>query len=126
MARIILADDDDLLAEVVQSVLTGAGHIVGAVQDGEAAVEAICRRLPDLAILDISMPKLAGPEVVRQIRASQAAYDTPILMLTARRNKADQDIAMRSGADDYLTKPFDPDQLIARVDRLLMERKRVF
>ena len=119
MARIILADDDELLAEAVRAVLSDAGHVVGVVPDGASAVQAIRLKRPHLAILDISMPGLAGTDVVRQIRTSEVAYDIPILMLTAHRNKADEEIAMRSGADDYLTKPFDPDQLVARVERLL-------
>lgn len=74
---------------------------------------------PDLVILDCSMPELPGIEALRQIRASAISYATPVLMLTGRRSNADEEIAVRTGADDYLRKPFDPDQLVARVESLL-------
>ncbi len=70
------------------------------------------------------MPELSGIEVLRQIRASVRAYATPVLMLTGRRSQADEEIAVRAGADDYLRKPFDPDQLVARVEALLESNAR--
>lgn len=107
-------------------VLAAEGHVVGVVPDGKAAVSAITLKVPDLAILDVMMPGTGGVEAVRQIRASERAHSVPILMLSARSKQEDVEIALRAGADDYLTKPFDQDQLLARVDRLLHSRKRAF
>ncbi|HYN45183.1 MAG TPA: response regulator, partial [Allosphingosinicella sp.] len=74
---------------------------------------------PDLVILDCNMPEIGGIEALRQIRLLRIAYATPVLMLTARRGESDEEIAMRAGASDYLRKPFDPDQLVSRVEDLL-------
>ena len=123
MSRIIFADDDELIREVVRSVLSREGHVVGVVTDGNAAVRATVLKVPDLVIMDVMMPGLGGVEAVRQIRASASAHSVPILMLSGRRNEADVEIALRAGADDYLKKPFDPDQLLSRVDLLLTIRK---
>lgn len=126
MSRIIFADDDPLIGELVRELLTKEGHVVGLAEDGEAAVQAVLLKRPDLAILDVMMPGLGGVEAVRRIRASEATYSMPILMLSARRNEDDVQIALRAGADDYLRKPFDPDELVARVGLLLSDRRRVF
>ncbi len=119
MARILYAEDDELVGEIVRDTLTEAGHVVGVVNDGTSAFRAIQVKQPDLVILDCSMPEMGGVEVVRRIRITQGIYDTPILMLTARRSENDVDLAMRAGANDYLKKPFDPDQLVVVVDALL-------
>ena len=126
MPLIIFADDDPLLGDVVRGVLSEAGHVVGLVQDGASAVRAITLKRPDLAILDVMMPGLGGIEAVRQIRACAEVHSMPILMLSARSNQSDVEIAIRAGADDYLKKPFDPDMLVARVERLLAGRRRNF
>ena len=126
MAHTLFVHADELLGETVRAVLEAEGHAVGFVAGGEAALEAIRRKRPDLVILDNMMPDVPGEEVLRQIRASDGVYRTPVLMLTARRKEDDVQIAMRAGADDYLKKPFDPDQLLAHVDVLLASgRKRV-
>lgn len=125
MARILVVDDDELLGEAVRAVLEAEGHIVGFVTSGDAAVKAISAKQPDLVILDCMMPGMPGEEVLRQVRTVDALYRTPVLMLTARRNEADVQIAIRAGADDYLKKPFDPDELVVRVEALLdRARKR--
>ncbi len=126
MSRIIFADDDELVGELVREVLSREGHVVGVVPDGDAAVAAIILKAPDLVIMDVMMPGMGGVEAVRRIRASSTAYATPILMLSGRRNEADVEIALRAGADDYLKKPFDPDELCARVSLLLENRKRPY
>jgi DNA-binding response OmpR family regulator len=119
MALILIADDDELVVEVVRAALGARGHIVGAVSDGAPVREVVELKRPDLVILDCSMPGLPGIEALRQVRASKISYATPVLMLTGRRSKADEEIAVRAGADDYLRKPFDTDQLVARVEALL-------
>jgi DNA-binding response OmpR family regulator len=124
-SRIILADDEELIGEIVRGLLSEEGHIVGIVPDGEAAVRAVILKVPDLVIMDVMMPGLGGVEAVRQIRASATAHSVPILMLSSRGDQADMEIALRAGADDYLSKPFDKDELMSRVDRLLGTRSRL-
>jgi DNA-binding response OmpR family regulator len=119
MALILIADDDELVVEAVRAALGSRGHIVGGLSDGAPVKAVVELKRPDLVILDCSMPELPGIEALRQIRASATCYATPVLMLTGRRSKADEEIAMRAGADDYLRKPFDPDQLVVRVESLL-------
>lgn len=120
MALILIADDDELVIELVRDALSPRGHVVAAVDDRAMVVPAVESVCPDLVILDIAMPELSGVEALRQIRYSQISHGTPVLMLTACRSEADEEIAIRAGANDYLRKPFDPYQLAARVDLLLM------
>jgi len=122
MALILLADDDEMVREVVRAALATRGHVVGLVDNGADAVRVVELKKPALVILDCSMPELPGVEVLRQIRISRTVYRTPVLMLTARRSTMDEEIAMRAGANDYLRKPFDPDELIARVESLLAKK----
>jgi len=119
MALILLADDDELVGEVVREALSARGHVVGVVENGADAVRVVEVKNPELIILDCSMPEMNGIEALIQIRRSSTGCSTPILMLTARRSEMDVDIAMRAGASDYLKKPFDADQLVARVEDML-------
>ena len=119
MALILIADDDELIVDVVREALAARGHIVGAVDDGYAVVRVVEAKRPGLVILDCNMPEVSGLEALRQIRFSPTCFATPVLMLTGRINDVDEEIAMRAGANDYLRKPFDPDQLVSRVEMLL-------
>jgi DNA-binding response OmpR family regulator len=119
MALILIADDDELVVEVVQTALSARGHAVGAVEDGIRVLDVVEAKRPALVILDCMMAEVSGIEALRQIRSSKSCYATPVLMLTARCSDSDEEIAMRHGADDYLRKPFSPDQLVARVERLI-------
>ena len=119
MALILLADDDELVGEVVREVLAARGHVVGVVENGADAVRVVEVKKPELVILDCSMPEMNGIEALIKIRQSAAAYNTPVLMLTARRSDMDVEIAMRAGANEYLKKPFDADQLVAVVEGML-------
>ncbi|MEA2235112.1 MAG: two-component system, OmpR family, phosphate regulon response regulator OmpR [Solirubrobacteraceae bacterium] len=119
MALILIADDDEIVIDLVRDVLGARGHIVGAVDDGTMVITIVELKRPDLVILDCAMPEMSGVEALRQIRYSHSCHSTPVLMLTARRSEADEDIAIRAGANDYLRKPFDPDQLVSRVETLL-------
>ena len=123
MALILIADDDELVIDLVRSALSARGHVVGALNDGTSVRQVVELKRPDLVILDCSMPALPGIEALRQIRSSATGYLTPVLMLTGRTSKADEEIALRTGADDYIRKPFDMDQLIARVEVLLQENQ---
>jgi two-component system response regulator MtrA len=115
MARIIYVEDDDLVAELVKDVLTRAGHLVGVIAHGTLAFETIVFKKPDLVILDQSLPGMQGMEILTQLRQVPATYLTPILMLTGKRGDAMSDEALAAGADDYLVKPFEPEDLVRRV-----------
>lgn len=124
MARIIIADDDEIVATIVCDALFSAGHAVGWVSNGEHALEVVQRRVPDLLVLDCNMPGKSGIMVLRELRQSPHFYRLPVLMLTARGSTADEEIARYEGANDYLTKPFDPIELIDRVGELIGGRRR--
>lgn len=126
MARILVADDDEMVRDIVTAVLAEHGHIVGSVDNGSDAVGAAEFKRPDLVILDCAMPGMSGVEALRLIRSSERVSTTPVLMLTARESERDEDIAIRAGASDYLRKPFDPTELLVRVDNLLWKRARRF
>ena len=114
----ILAVDDDLdLLKVIAFTLRQAGYLVLEARDGPSALETFERERPDLVILDVNMPRLSGFEVLKRIRAGGSA--TPVMILTVRSSEEDQVEGLDSGADDYLTKPFSPRTLLARVRALL-------
>jgi len=117
--RIIVAEDDPRQVRIVQAYLEREGHSVVVVKDGLRAVEEVRRRTPDLLVLDVMMPNLDGHDVLRIIRAES---DVPILMLTARSAEDDQVIGFDLGADDYVTKPYRPRELMARIRALLRRR----
>lgn len=123
MARILVADDDVDIRELVEFKLATLGHDIVAVADGAAAVDACRAQRPDLAVLDVMMPGVSGLEAIRVIRADPALADLPVILLTARAQDSDVETGFDSGADDYITKPFSPRELAARVEALL-ERSR--
>ncbi|MDE0877267.1 MAG: response regulator [Sphingomonas bacterium] len=123
MGRIILAEDDDIVADMVIDTMIGAGHGIGRLPDGESALAAIRRRPPDLAILDCSMPGMSGIMVLRTIRRDPRLSGLPVLMLTARSSSADEEIARFEGANGYITKPFDPARLAQQASDLINGRQ---
>lgn len=123
MSFIIVADDDPIFCRLLKATLEQAGHVVGSVGDGESAAAVIALKQPDLAILDMNMPGCSGVDVVRKVRGDAKTSGLPLVMLTARGSGRDADIAYRAGADDYISKPLDPDLLLACVDRQLSGRR---
>lgn len=117
MAHILVADDDDLLGELLRFKLEGAGHRVTIIENGRSALEAAQTGEYDLMVLDTMMPVLSGPEVLSAL--VQGGSQLPVVMLTARKGQDDVLEALSSGARDYLTKPFIPDELVARVNGIL-------
>ncbi|MCL6423942.1 response regulator transcription factor [Brachybacterium sp. JHP9] len=111
-ARILVVDDDQAIAEMVSIVLRGKGFGVVTTADGASALDAFDRLHPDLVLLDLMLPGMDGIEVCRRLRRSSGV---PIIMLTARSDTADVVEGLEAGADDYLTKPFEPDELVARI-----------
>ncbi|UDY34234.1 response regulator transcription factor [Dermatobacter hominis] len=120
-ARILVADDDRAIRESLDRLLGLEGHRVTAVADGAAALEAVHDGVVDLVVLDLMMPTIDGLTVCRLLRSEGSRV--PILMLTARTETSDRVAGLDAGADDYLPKPFDPDELLARV-RALLRRSR--
>ena len=119
MARIVIADDDADIRELVVFKLRHSGHIVVPVADGMAAVEACLAERPDLVILDVMMPGMSGLEAAQALRAQDSLTGLPIIMLTARAQETDIEKGFDAGADDYVVKPFSPRELAARVDAVL-------
>ena len=115
-----MVEDEARIAEVVQGYLEREGHMVVRAATGEDALADFDRRRPDLVVLDLGLPGIAGEDVCRRIRA---ASDVPIIMLTAKDGEEDLVRGLQLGADDYLTKPFSPRELTARV-RALLRRAR--
>jgi DNA-binding response OmpR family regulator len=118
--RVLVVDDEESLAKVVASYLERDGHEVSCVVDGLAAVEAARAQRPDVVVLDLGLPGLDGIEVCRRLRTFTDCY---VVMLTARADEVDKLVGLGVGADDYLTKPFSPRELVARV-RVMLRRPR--
>ena len=119
MKRILIIEDDRDIVELVRYNLANEGFQVSAAGDGATGLGAVKKNPPDLLLLDLMLPKLSGLEVCKEIRREQALNRLPILMLTARGEEADRVIGLEMGADDYVTKPFSPRELVARVKALL-------
>ncbi|HXF86634.1 MAG TPA: response regulator transcription factor [Anaerolineales bacterium] len=119
---ILLVDDEPSIIELARLYLEREGFRTRSVRDGAAALEAAERERPALIVLDVMLPKVDGFEVCRRLRASR--NDTAILMLTARDEDIDKILGLELGADDYLTKPFNPRELVARVKAILRRSER--
>ena len=119
MTVVLVADDDADIRDLVAFKLEQAGLEVIAVEDGETALEEARARQPELAVLDISMPGLSGIDVCRMLRADPATTGMLIIMLTARVQEQDVEGGFSAGADDYVTKPFSPRELVSRIQALL-------
>ncbi|MEU8821174.1 response regulator transcription factor [Paractinoplanes atraurantiacus] len=119
MTVVLVADDDADIRDLVAFKLEQAGFEVIAVEDGQSAVEQARSRQPTLAVLDVSMPGLSGIEVCRMLRADPATAGILIIMLTARVQEQDVEGGFSAGADDYVTKPFSPRELVSRIQALL-------
>jgi two-component system response regulator MprA len=116
-ARVLVAEDDRSVRESLVLALSVEGYDVEAVPDGQQALGAVAREVPDVIVLDVMMPVLDGLTVCRRLRAQRC--ETPILMLTARHEVSDRVSGLDAGADDYLPKPFSLDELLARLRALL-------
>lgn len=120
-ARILIADDDRKQADLVRRYLEREGHTVVVTRDGREALDEARRRRPDLLVLDLMMPRVDGLDVCRILRAES---DVPIVMLTARSTEDDVLLGLDLGADDYVTKPYSPRELVARVRAVLRRSGR--
>jgi len=119
MKRILLIEDDRDIVELVRYNLDREGFQVTSATDGSSGLAQVRKSAPDVLLLDLMLPKLSGLEICKEIRRDQSLNRLPILMLTARGEEADRVIGLEMGADDYVTKPFSPRELVARVRALL-------
>jgi len=114
--RILIVDDEPKIVEVLERYLTDEGFVVDKAHDGISAVESFRAGRPDLVILDLKLPGISGLDAFHEMRAHG---DTPIIMLTSRSDEVDRVIGLELGADDYITKPFSPREVVARVKTVL-------
>jgi len=121
MQKILVADDDENIVELISLYLRKEGFAVIAARDGGEALQKIAQQEPDLVLLDIMMPVKDGWEVCREVRQR---YRVPVIMLTARGEAYDKILGLELGADDYITKPFNPRELVARVKAVLRRSRR--
>jgi DNA-binding response OmpR family regulator len=121
MTTILVVDDEPKIVQLARDYLEHAGYAVLAAADGQAALDVVRDQRPDLVVLDLGLPGLDGLEVTRRLRQ---AGDLPIVMLTARDDELDKLLGLELGADDYLTKPFSPRELVARVRAVLRRAER--
>ena len=117
--KILVCDDDPLLVDLLEYRLTSRGYQVIVAEDGGKALRRLQEVRPDAILLDAMMPVIDGYEVLRQIREDASTADIPVIMLTARKQEQDIVTALELGANDYLVKPFIPEELVARLARLL-------
>lgn len=116
MPRVLIIDDDTELCELLREYLSREGFEIDAVHDGESGLSAILRLEPDLVVLDVMLPRIGGFDLLRSLRTRSRV---PVLMLTARGEEVDRIVGLEIGADDYLPKPFNPRELVARIRAIL-------
>jgi DNA-binding response OmpR family regulator len=117
MPRILVVDDEPHIVDVIRAYLVREGYVVDVARDGDAALASARANNPDLLILDVMLPRRSGFEVLRELRATGAG--AAVIMLTARDDVIDRVAGLELGADDYVTKPFEPRELVARVGAVL-------
>lgn len=120
---VLIVEDQEALVTMLRYNLEGAGFRVNTAGDGEEALVAAAEEVPDLILLDWMLPLMSGIEVCRQLRSKQDTRSVPIIMLTARGEETDKLRGLDSGCDDYITKPFSPAELIARINAVLRRSK---
>jgi DNA-binding response OmpR family regulator len=122
--KLVVVEDEDAVAHLVEAWMGDAGFLCLRARDGEEALKLIARETPDLIVLDVLMPKLDGIEVVRRLKADPVLSKVPVLMLTALNSVDDRVRGLDAGADDYLPKPFDMRELLARCQSLVRHNRR--
>lgn len=118
-ACVLVVDDEPTIGEIVARYLQRAGYETTAVGDGAQALAFSAQRMPDLVVLDLMLPGIDGLEVLRRLRASEQGSAVKVILLTARGRETERVVGLKSGADDYVVKPFSPNELVARVEAVL-------
>jgi len=121
MAKIVIAEDERDIRDLITFTLQFAGHEVISTANGAEAVEAVRREMPDIVLMDVRMPRLTGYDACRQLKADEATRDIPVVFLSAKGQEAEVKEGLEAGAIDYILKPFAPDQLTARVEEILKQ-----
>ena len=121
-ATILVVEDEPSIQELIAATLQHSGHTVLRADSAEEAVNLVNETLPDVVLLDWMLPGMSGIQFARRLRASERTRDLPIIMLTARSEEHDKVAGLDAGADDYLTKPFSPRELLARIKAVLRRR----
>ena len=119
MAKVMVVDDAYSELKVMESILRNAGHHVVTLIDGEALEDKVSRERPDVLLLDIVLPKRNGFEILRSLKKNAQTNTMPIVLVSSKNQESDKAWGKRQGADDYLTKPFTPDQLLTVVGRFV-------
>src|SRR5881392_124455 len=122
--RILIVEDDPDIADLIAGYLGKAGFTTERSASGREALRAIAARAPDLLVLDLMLPHVDGLEICRAVRTNEKTAAIPIIMLTARGEESDRIVGLEIGADDYLSKPFSPNELVARVRALVRRAQR--
>lgn len=122
MARVLAVEDEPAIQDLLTFILTNAGFEIEVVGSAEAASQSIKRTLPELVLIDWMLPGTSGLHLARQLRGNPRTAGLPIIMLTARDNETDRVAGLETGADDYVTKPFSPRELVARIRAVLRRR----
>jgi len=120
--RVLVVDDDKEIRDVLQNLLEMRGHEVVTAADGMAAVTAVGKYRPDLMILDVTMPRMSGFQTCQAIRRMKGYSEIPVVFLTAKKSEKDKEFGSRIGGDVYLTKPYNQNELMHVVEKLLHER----
>ena len=124
--RVLIVEDEKALAEILEYNFKKEGYVVDTASDGEIALDKIIFKAPDLIILDWMLPKLSGIELCRKVRSNKKVKNIPIIMLTARGEEKDRLKGLEMGADDYVTKPFSINELLARAKAVLKRIRPIF
>jgi len=124
MKKILLVDDEQDIVETLKFVLESEGYTCYCAYNGEDGLKLAKEIIPDLMILDIMMPKINGFKISRLLKYDAKYKNIPIIMLTARSQESDKQIGEETGADVYITKPFDLDEVLSTVDRLIKENEK--
>ena len=122
--RVLVAEDDADIAELVAHHLERAGYLTDVVASGGDVLPRAREQRPDLVVLDLMLPVMSGLDICRAMRRESGLHDVPIIMLTARSEESDRIVGLELGADDYVTKPFSPKELVARVGAVIRRTGR--
>lgn len=119
MAKILIAEDERDIRDLITFTLNFAGHQVVATSNGEEALQAIHTEMPELVLLDVRMPRMTGYEVCREVKADPLTQHIPVAFISAKGQESEIRTGLEAGAEEYILKPFSPDQLIEQVNKLL-------